>query len=87
MGSILQRQLRCWLRCILGFTGTLQLLCVLLPIPYRMRELHNLSRLYVLRDIPFSLNLNPVLIEHQGLNMGSSWIIRGFLGAQIMTLR
>ncbi len=36
---------------------------------------------------PFFLNLNQIIVEHQGLNVGSFRIIRGFLGAQIMILR
>ncbi len=52
-----------------------------------MRELRNLSHLDVCRDLLFSMNLNPVLVEHQGLDMGSFWIIRGFLGTQIVILR
>ena len=87
MKAILYRQLRTWSRCILGFADTLQMLPILLPMRDRMRELRNLSHFYVRRDIRFSLNLNPVLIEHQSLDVGSFRIIRGFLGAQIVILR
>ena len=32
------------------------------------------------------MNLDPVLIEHQSLDVGSFWIIRGFLGTQVLVL-
>ena len=79
--------LRLWLRCFIGIASELQLLPILLPIWYRMRKLRGLPHFDIRRDILFPMNLNPILIEHQGLDVGSFWIIRGFLRAEIMILR
>ncbi len=84
------RKCRCWAvgpAHVRSFISTLCLLSVLLPIRHHMRKLRDLFHLGVRRDLLFSINLNPVIVEHQSLDVGSIWIIRGFLGTQVLVLR